>query len=702
MGGHITEGKLLLLLSPLTLGSKGPMACSVHLCWCLCLLLLLWGPPSAAASDKCSPFPRGEMDHNVTSSDVTNVSVIQYEFRLDLSLSTSVSRAAVSATATSLKFCHNDSRQSVTWELLASNGTTFDRTSPQLTYTEKTHEGSHELALKEIGGQNFTLHGTICMKISDTAGAGDLLQSVLRVTVTHADNRTCTTFVHSPYFYLPPPRMWVGSDTPQPVPMMGRLNTVVNLRLSPPASRLTLSRVQVRTPSEESSREVILTIQTTDIDHVTGFTAASKDDVLSSEANIRSTYSSYQNDVGEVLFPPLRRDDANFTTSDLAVLFAARAEDYSQLSNDDVVNVSAAVTFGDVGGGGEVGWDGESMPVGGGSGANLIWVSSLPVTLQAPPLELKQPDLELSISQKSACAYDGETRSKVEVKVVHTDNSTATAYNVTARVYLTAAMTLVRHVNSELRQNSLSLQQLGSVVNVDIERMTFSDPTTVTLDLDVDLSDPRARLARHHVITADAVFSDRWGNSTGMFTAIDYVSLKLDKFCSRRLNWTSSDASCTCSHDVSREDCACCQHGACQCGDVNPAMCQPCDSLHLCQPYLDGFDAITQLDAGDGQTVFICAPYHLYRAWSKGISCYRRTSTGSDYSWAAVNPMVSAIMSRDTNTGQLYGISNNGLAHVISDDNGVTWFTVHPDYYRSQLASGNVENATLSYGPPEM
>ena len=63
--------------------------------------------------------------------------------------------------------------------------------------------------------------------------------------------------------------------------------------------------------------------------------------------------------------------------------------------------------------------------------------------------------------------------------------------------------------------------------------MTFSDPTTVTVDLDIDLSDPRHGLAEYYVITADAIFSDRWGNNTGMFSAIDYVSLQLDRECSK-------------------------------------------------------------------------------------------------------------------------------------------------------------------------
>ena len=59
---------------------------------------------------------------------------------------------------------------------------------------------------------------------------------------------------------------------------------------------------------------------------------------------------------------------------------------------------------------------------------NLIWVSGLPATLQAPPLDLKRPELNVTLRQnrrahmmeskfsffspspcqKSSCVYDGE------------------------------------------------------------------------------------------------------------------------------------------------------------------------------------------------------------------------------------------------------------------------------------------------------
>lgn len=64
--------------------------------------------------------------------------------------------------------------------------------------------------------------------------------------------------------------------------------------------------------------------------------------------------------------------------------------------------------------------------------------------------------------------------------------------------------------------------------------MTFSDPTTVTLTLSLNLSDPLRALPDYHVIPADASFADRWGNDTDMFTDMQHVKVHFDKQCSER------------------------------------------------------------------------------------------------------------------------------------------------------------------------
>lgn len=105
---------------------------------------------------------------------------------------------------------------------------------------------------------------------------------------------------------------------------------------------------------------------------------------------------SFQNDVGEMDLPTLQRDVANFSSAELGVRYVARAEDFSELHDGVVVNVSVAMTLG------------RGHPPSDVREGNLIWVSGLPATLQAPPLDLKRPELNVTLRQKSSCAYDGE------------------------------------------------------------------------------------------------------------------------------------------------------------------------------------------------------------------------------------------------------------------------------------------------------
>ena len=66
---------------------------------------------------------------------------------------------------------------------------------------------------------------------------------------------------------------------------------------------------------------------------------------------------------------------------------------------------------------------------------------------------------------------------------------------------------------------------------IQIERMTFSDPTTVTLDLDLDTSSSKRDLASHHIVMGQAVFADRWGRTEGLQSDMSYVDLHIKFHC---------------------------------------------------------------------------------------------------------------------------------------------------------------------------
>ncbi|XP_025107394.1 uncharacterized protein LOC112572082 isoform X2 [Pomacea canaliculata] len=546
----------------------------------------------------------------------------------------------------------------------------------------------------------WQLKGTMSLIVTDTAGAGDLVRTTANIQEVHLDNSTCSWRIGSQYFYLTPPEISVVNETGNPVPLMGEYFVLVKLAFDDPQQHLSESTIELRTPSEASSREVILTIQSAGTSYVTGVTPRSQSAAESVTPAVRSTYVSFQSDVAALRLPVLQRDVINFSRAEAELRFGTRAEDYSQLRDGNVVDVGALVQFGVRGvaiewrGVATDGTAGTDSDASGARGGSLIWVSSLPVTLQCPPPGEKRPELLLQLTETTSCAYDGNARAGVAVALTHGVNSTATAYNITVRVYLSDVMRLLAYANSVLRQNSLSVVQNDSVVTIDIARMTFSDPTTVTLTLSLNLSDPLRALPDYHVIPADASFADRWGNDTDMFADMQHVKVHFDKQCSGHVSWRTS-GQCTCNHDVTRSDCACCVAGACQCGEVNPNQCVPCQHPHYCQPFLPGFDTISELTLTDGVSSIVCDPFHRYRPWTSGISCYEKGHLPDNtWNWTALTPVVGAILYRDVNTGTLYGVSNNGLARMRSVDGGVTWYTLSLRDYQKATSTADLVNSS--------
>lgn len=123
---------------------------------------------------------------------------------------------------------------------------------------------------------------------------------------------------------------------------------------------------------------------------------------------------SFQSDVAALRLPVLQRDVINFSRAEAELRFGTRAEDYSQLRDGNVVDVGALVQFGVRGvaiewrGVATDGTAGTDSDASGARGGSLIWVSSLPVTLQCPPPGEKRPELLLQLTETTSCAYDGK------------------------------------------------------------------------------------------------------------------------------------------------------------------------------------------------------------------------------------------------------------------------------------------------------
>uniref|UniRef100_A0A0B7C2I7 Sortilin N-terminal domain-containing protein n=1 Tax=Arion vulgaris TaxID=1028688 RepID=A0A0B7C2I7_9EUPU len=87
--------------------------------------------------------------------------------------------------------------------------------------------------------------------------------------------------------------------------------------------------------------------------------------------------------------------------------------------------------------------------------------------------------------------------------------------------------------------------------------------------------------------------------------------------------------------------------------------------------------------------------YFVHRGSATGVSCYKILST-SPPKFLELSPRVAVVTGINSATGFLYGISNNGLAYVISKDGGTTWTSITDDIYTNVVADPLFIQATVS------
>ncbi|CAG5116894.1 unnamed protein product [Candidula unifasciata] len=308
---------------------------------------------------------------------------------------------------------------------------------------------------------------------------------------------------------------------------------------------------------------------------------------------------------------------------------------------------------------------------------NLIWVGEISVNISAP--KVSRPDLVVDLLQVQQCAYDGNTTAVLEVLVKHSVNSTGTAYNVTVNVYLPAYMAMRKNDFTVPLENTITVRQESTIIVTEIGRLTFSDPFTLEVTLDVDLSSQQILAAGSRVVTAEAIWGDRWGNLTDLLSDAVYLSVNVSKTCSKRLSWTSS-RKCPCPHDASLSNCGCCVAGACPCGTARPRACAPCQEMWRCVPYKTGFEELLYLPKSAVTDQIRCDAFHMRRGSATGVSCHKILSS-SPPMYLELSPRVAVVTGVDPSTGFLYGISNNGLAYMVSEDRGTSWTSIMDNVY---------------------
>ncbi|XP_059175829.1 uncharacterized protein LOC131955654 [Physella acuta] len=291
----------------------------------------------------------------------------------------------------------------------------------------------------------------------------------------------------------------------------------------------------------------------------------------------------------------------------------------------------------------------------------------------------------------AGCAYDGRATVSVKVVVYHSQESTGTAYNVTVNIYLPDYVTMKSKMYTQPRENTITVLQSGTVITAEIARLTFSDPFSLDATLTLDLSDPNVLEATYRTISAETIYNDRWGNITDLMSTPVYLSLNANDICAKRLTWTTA-TTCNCTHKPGTFTCGCCVAGACQCGAPRPQACAPCNEMWRCIAYKREFEYVSSLTSLN----ILCDAFQMRRGSATGVSCQRTIATNPN-KYLEISPRVSVITGSDPSTGYLYGVANNGLAYVFSDDQGATWTSLADDDYAA-VTSGNFTWAEFSKG----
>ncbi|XP_041349515.1 uncharacterized protein LOC121368835 [Gigantopelta aegis] len=544
----------------------------------------------------------------------------------------------------------------------------IDGNTLRIVSEELTSDGfGYNVILKNLTANEWNFYGNATMTVRDDTGAGSLVRCKVEVKFQMSSTNHTPTFEFvSDYAYTPPVNVSVNPPASNAIKIMQPIGGSVSMTfvedgLAP--------KVEVITPYETESNETMITMQTI---YVTGNVSRGlqediKIQLSDVETVLKSTLETYQRDIGTVQLPNLTRN-ASFADAELAVVFEARLEDYASLTNGSELKIGTGVKYGD----------------------SFIWVSDMTFVVNVPDAENRRPFLGLTLSQSKTCTRDGSILLNLLVNAKHESNSTATAYDVIINMYLLTAMTY-KGLQYLPMGYSFNVNQTGNKIQIDIGRLTFSDPTVISIEEVVDMEDPRIKsTSPPYTVVAEVIYNDRWRNKTDFSTPLTHTSLNLDKKCSKKLIWTTG-ANCTCLFDLARSDCACCDARAQQCGPDNYNECAPLNEMWRCSPYISGFHAYSTMPGMSGDS-YECDAEYKYKLRSFLVSCHRKVSG----LYQDVSPLVGLLLGKDDSSQELFGISNHGRAYVMSKDAGKTWWNIPEVVYNTAKSKPTFTSAVLT------
>ncbi|XP_064606032.1 uncharacterized protein LOC135470913 [Liolophura sinensis] len=533
-----------------------------------------------------------------------------------------------------------------------------DRTS-NLTFNEVYDDSDNSISVSFPfrGWASEDFYGQMTMVVRDTIGPGRKLNCKAVISYyLGAQFKFVSREIESTYTFSELPRLSLTLD--YPVYLRVLETTTVRFSMDLPHG-LTEGSVQMVMPISSSDSIPQMSLQ--------DFRVKANQSIPSEEVSALScTYDSQtldgMNDLAIISPLDLMVNDTNSPGNELELDFDVQTEIYRGIENVSEIWIGGGMKFGN----------------------SFLWVAEIPVFL------LDDYDrtvhLKHNVSYISEYGYDGEMFVTVEVTFGHEDFSTDHAYDVTLMVYMMPLMKSVTLVGSHLLGEHGSVQNTGRFI-VTIGRVLLDTNPSVRLNISFDATDYRFGKSDTFIVITELFYYGGYVNSTEQASELQHIIFQMNIDSAKQLTFTDG-ATCACAFDPFRSDCGCCRPGGCQCGVVNPAKCSDCQKPWRCQPYITGF---AQESHVDGE--YVCRAYQLYRPMQSGVSCYREKPAGI---WTNLNPAVGIIVGKDSLTGTLYGISNNGKGIVKSEDEGRTWASISTVIWEKATSEPNYVNATYT------
>ncbi|XP_067684896.1 uncharacterized protein [Haliotis asinina] len=600
---------------------------------------------------------------------------VSFTFNATINITNDVPSVNITFRSLTLKFPNSTS--SVQWslnglELDPDTGSQplIDSTSTMVVDEAVDPDGVYHISLLNVKVNQWMFNGTCNMTVNDDVGPGQRIQTFIDVTSHILEgNATAHATIYSDYRYTPPLKAKLNPPPSNIIGIREKVGGNVSLALAADNAE---PLVEIITVYENTSREVMLTINSMDVNGTYGFTADVTDDLTHVKPMMQSTLGSYQNDIGSVQLPRLISNGS--VESGAAVKFVLRLEDYANMSDGDVLTVGAGVKFGN----------------------SMIMVSKMSLTVEAPDVDTRRPDLDLHLTSSAACTGQDTNYVDMHVSISHGTKSNATAYGIEAIVFPLPSMTLLAVTGSFPLDYSYQVIDTGPYIRITLGRLTFSDPALIVLQMSVQMNGSNVRDANHYTVPVQITnFNDRWDRGVDMVAPMEFLSVKLNKKCAERYTWTDG-ATCTCAFNSSRTDCGCCiDHdtvNVVQCGEVNPSLCVPADRLWLCSRSTKGFTKRSYINGASGESYECDASQKYSRQPNSQISCFKQSADG----FRGIHPIVGVIVGKDASTNSLYGVSSTGTAHIISEDAGKTWYTIRESVFLRASSATSYASATLT------